>query len=172
MIQPGVIVPLPGGIRRRRPQERIVGPDLIGHFHLLFDERPDDGGHGLPLPRRFILNELVLRSAQVYLGANHRLAFCAAGNERLLQRSRLRLPPPVRLLLFTFMRLIYITMYIRQLVFFVSRYSMDSARAWRLASMMFSSTPTVPHSALPSLDWISTRVLAAVPVALSRIRTL
>ena len=37
---------------------------------------------------------------------------------------------------------------------------------------MFSLTPTVPHSSLPSLDSISTRVLAAVPVAVSRMRTL
>ena len=30
--------------------------------------------------------------------------------------------------------------------------------------MMFSLTPTVPHSRLSSLDWMSTRVRAAVPV--------
>ena len=47
-----------------------------------------------------------------------------------------------------------------------------STSAWRLASMMFSLTPTVPQSRLPSVDWMSTRVLAAVPVAVSRMRTL
>ena len=31
--------------------------------------------------------------------------------------------------------------------------------------MMLSLTPTVPHSSLPSLDWMRTRVFAAVPVA-------
>jgi len=50
--------------------------------------------------------------------------------------------------------------------------SMPSTRAWRLASMIFSLTPTVPHSSRPLEDWISTRVLAAVPVLDSRIRTL
>ena len=37
---------------------------------------------------------------------------------------------------------------------------MLSTSAWRLASMMLSLTPTVPHSRLPSVDWMSTRVLA------------
>ena len=41
---------------------------------------------------------------------------------------------------------------------------MLSTSACRLASMMFSLTPTVPHSRWPSLDWMSTRVFAAVPV--------
>ena len=49
---------------------------------------------------------------------------------------------------------------------------MLSASACKLASMMFSLTPTVPHSRLPSVDVMSTRVLAAVPVLLSRMRTL
>ena len=56
--------------------------------------------------------------------------------------------------------------------FRVREYSMLSVSAWRLASMMFSLTPTVPHSFLPSLDWMRTRVLAAVPVLDSRMRTL
>src|SRR5207249_7239128 len=46
-------------------------------------------------------------------------------------------------------------------LFFISRYSMLSTSAWRLASMMLSSTPTVPHSSVPSVDSMSTRVLAA-----------
>src|ERR1700722_2529564 len=52
------------------------------------------------------------------------------------------------------------------------RYSMESTSASRLASMILSLTPTVPHSSRPSLDWMRTRVLAAVPVLESRIRTL
>lgn len=54
----------------------------------------------------------------------------------------------------------------------ISRYSMLSTSACKLASMMLLLAPTVPHSALPSPDSISTRVLEAVPVAESRIRTL
>ena len=38
--------------------------------------------------------------------------------------------------------------------------------------MMFSFTPTVPHSSLPSVDSMSTRVVAPVPAAESRMRTL
>ena len=46
---------------------------------------------------------------------------------------------------------------------------MLSTRAWRDAVMMFSLTPTVPHSRAPSLLWIRTRVLAALgPVRISR----
>ena len=40
---------------------------------------------------------------------------------------------------------------------------MLSSSAWRLASMMLSCTPTVPHSSLPSVDSIRTRVRAPVP---------
>ncbi len=54
----------------------------------------------------------------------------------------------------------------------VNAYSMLSTSACRLASIIFSLTPTVPHSHLPSPLVISTRVLAAVPVAESRMRTL
>ena len=43
-------------------------------------------------------------------------------------------------------------------------YSRLSTSACRLASTMLSLTPTVPHSAVPSLDSISTRVRAAVPL--------
>ena len=56
--------------------------------------------------------------------------------------------------------------------FFINLYSILSARACKLASMMLSLAPTVPQSSLPSVDSISTRVLAAVPVAESRMRTL
>src|SRR6185369_3289955 len=56
--------------------------------------------------------------------------------------------------------------------FFISANSRLSASAWRLASMMLSWTPTVPHSALPSVDSMRTRVRAPVPVAESRMRTL
>ena len=51
-------------------------------------------------------------------------------------------------------------------------YSMESTSAWRLASMMLLLTPTVPHSRLPSLDMMRTRVFAAVPVAPLMMRTL
>ncbi len=54
----------------------------------------------------------------------------------------------------------------------ISAYSRLSTSAWRLASMILSFTPTVPHSSLPSVDWISTRVRALVPVEDSRMRTL
>ncbi len=56
--------------------------------------------------------------------------------------------------------------------FFNNAYSIESTSACKLASMMFSLTPTVPHSRLPSLDVMSTRVLAAVPVVPLMIRTL
>src|SRR5438105_3136762 len=56
--------------------------------------------------------------------------------------------------------------------FFVRRYSKLSERAWTLASMILSCTPTVPHSSLPSVDSIRTRVRAPVPAVESRIRTL
>ena len=42
--------------------------------------------------------------------------------------------------------------------FFNNAYSIESTNACKLASMMFSLTPTVPHSRLPSLDVMSTRV--------------
>ncbi len=51
-------------------------------------------------------------------------------------------------------------------------YSMESTSASSEAVMMFSLTPTVPHSRLPSVLWMSTRVLAPVPATPSRIRTL
>ena len=47
--------------------------------------------------------------------------------------------------------------------FFNSAYSIESTKACKLASMMFSLTPTVPHSRLPSVEVMRTRVLAAVP---------
>jgi len=50
--------------------------------------------------------------------------------------------------------------------------SMLSTRASQLASMIFVLTPTVPHSRLPSLLTTRTRVLAAVPVPESMMRTL
>lgn len=56
--------------------------------------------------------------------------------------------------------------------FFNSAYSIESTSACKLASMMFSLTPTVPHSRLPSLEVMSTRVLAAVPVVPLMMRTL
>src|ERR1043166_9261045 len=51
-------------------------------------------------------------------------------------------------------------------------YSTESTRASQLASMMLSSTPTVPHVSVPSVLSMMTRVLAAVPVDVSRMRTL
>ena len=54
----------------------------------------------------------------------------------------------------------------------ISAHSRLSTSACKLASTMFSLTPMVPHSLTPSLDWISTRVVAAVPVDESMIRTL
>ncbi len=54
----------------------------------------------------------------------------------------------------------------------ISAHSRLSTSACRLASMMFSLTPIVPHSVTPSLDSISTRVVAAVPVVESMMRTL
>jgi|GEM_PF-4300890 len=50
--------------------------------------------------------------------------------------------------------------------------SMLSTRALRLASTMFSWTPTVPHSLSPSVEVIRTRVFAALPPTPPRIRTL
>src|SRR5438477_7750398 len=58
------------------------------------------------------------------------------------------------------------------LALLIRRYSMLSISACKLASIMFSLAPTVPHSSLPSVDSIRTRVLAAVPVAVSKMRTL
>src|SRR5712691_7795394 len=55
---------------------------------------------------------------------------------------------------------------------FNSPYSRLSTSACRLASIMLSLTPIVPHSAAPLLDSMSTLVLAAVPVAESMMRTL
>jgi len=49
---------------------------------------------------------------------------------------------------------------------------MESTSASSEAVMMFSLTPTVPHSRLPSVLWMSTRVLAPVPATPSRMRTL
>ena len=57
-------------------------------------------------------------------------------------------------------------------VLLISAHSRLSTSACRLASTMFSLTPMVPHSVTPSLDWISTRVVAAVPVVESMMRTL
>jgi len=54
----------------------------------------------------------------------------------------------------------------------INAHSRLSTSACRLASTMFSLTPMVPHSVTPSVDWISTRVVAAVPVVESMIRTL
>ena len=42
-------------------------------------------------------------------------------------------------------------------------HSILSTSACKLASMMFSLTPTVPHSRFPFVDWMSTRVFEAVP---------
>lgn len=50
--------------------------------------------------------------------------------------------------------------------------SMLSTNAWSDAVIMFSLTPTVPHSRFPSLLVINTRVFAAVPEPLSMMRTL
>lgn len=47
---------------------------------------------------------------------------------------------------------------------------MESTSASSEAVMIFSLTPTVPHSRLPSVLWMSTRVLAPVPATPSRIR--
>ena len=54
----------------------------------------------------------------------------------------------------------------------ISAYSMLSTNACKLASMMLSCTPTVPHSSLPSVDSIKTRVRAPVPAVVLRMRTL
>ena len=51
-------------------------------------------------------------------------------------------------------------------------YSSDSTSASHDASMMFSETPIVPHSAWPSEESSSTRVTAPVPWCSSRMRTL
>src|SRR4029077_20182519 len=56
--------------------------------------------------------------------------------------------------------------------FFNKANSMLSTSACKLASMMFSLTPTRPHSRLPSVDSMRTRVRAAVPATPSRMRTL
>ncbi len=51
-------------------------------------------------------------------------------------------------------------------------YSSESTSASQEASMMFSETPIVPHSPLPSAESSRTRVTAPVPWASSRMRTL
>src|SRR5438046_9822982 len=56
--------------------------------------------------------------------------------------------------------------------FFIRAYSRLSTSACKLASMILSCTPTVPHSSLPSVDSIKTRVRASVPAVESRMRTL
>src|SRR5207302_10406008 len=53
-----------------------------------------------------------------------------------------------------------------------SLYSIESTSACQDASMMLSATPTVPHVSSPSPEVMSTRVLAAVPLDSSRMRTL
>lgn len=53
-----------------------------------------------------------------------------------------------------------------------SLYSTESTSACQEASMMLSATPTVPQVSRPSPEVISTRVLAAVPLDSSRMRTL
>jgi len=50
-------------------------------------------------------------------------------------------------------------------------YSTLSTSASHDASMMFGETPTVPHVLVPSLDSMTTRVLAAVASVGSRMRT-
>src|SRR3989449_6435145 len=55
---------------------------------------------------------------------------------------------------------------------FTILYSMLSANACQLASMMFSETPTVPHFSLWSPDSISTRTREAVPLLAAKTRTL
>src|SRR5207247_5481882 len=51
-------------------------------------------------------------------------------------------------------------------------YSTLSTSASQLASMMLSCTPTVPQVSVPSVLSMMTRVLAAVPLLASTIRTL
>jgi len=51
-------------------------------------------------------------------------------------------------------------------------YSTESTSARHVASMMLSLAPTVPQVASPSVDSISTRVIASLPCSVSRIRTL
>ena len=53
-----------------------------------------------------------------------------------------------------------------------SLYSTESTSACQDASMMLQATPTVPHVSSPSAEVMSTRVLAAVPLVSSRMRTL
>src|SRR5262245_14473304 len=54
----------------------------------------------------------------------------------------------------------------------LSLYSIESTRACQEASMMLSATPTVPQVSSPSPEVTRTRVLAAVPLDSSRMRTL
>ena len=54
----------------------------------------------------------------------------------------------------------------------ISQYSILSATASQLASMMLVELPTVRQFSLPSLDSMSTRTRDAVPEVSSRIRTL
>jgi len=53
-----------------------------------------------------------------------------------------------------------------------STYSKLSTSACQDASTTFSETPTVPHVRVPSVDWISTRTLAAVAASAFKTRTL
>src|ERR1041384_3305107 len=48
-------------------------------------------------------------------------------------------------------------------------YSTESTSASQLASMMLSSTPTVPHVSVPWVLSMMTRVLAAVPAVVTRV---
>ena len=51
-------------------------------------------------------------------------------------------------------------------------YSSESFRAARLAPIMLTETPTVVHSSLPSVDFISTRTPVLVPEPSSSTLTL
>ena len=48
---------------------------------------------------------------------------------------------------------------------------MESTRASHEASTTFSPTPTLPQQSRPSEESMSTRVVAAVPLSSSRMRT-
>src|SRR5438552_2906684 len=68
-------------------------------------------------------------------------------------------------------KVIYSCPFVVENYFFNNPYSILSTNAPRLASIILSLTPTVPHSSLPFVDSINTRVLAPVPLPESRMRT-
>src|SRR5688500_2127264 len=162
-------MPLEFGIIRRRLEQRIVGPNIIRQNHLFVDDPANDCGHGLVAARGLGLEELMFGAGEVNLRPEH------CGRPLGSGIADGRFPQGLRLGLFKLTRFHTSTvcdaMYMCQALF-NSAYSMLSTSACKLASTMFSLTPTVLQTSWLSVDSSRTRVFAAVPVPVSIIRTL